>query len=72
MLMTLLLGIPTGILAAIRAHRPSDWSISAFNGLAVAVPGFWLGILAILLFSLVLGWLPPGGRGDFSATLARS
>jgi peptide/nickel transport system permease protein len=65
MLMTLLLGIPTGILAAIRAHRPSDWAISAFNGLAVAVPGFWLGILAILLFSLVLGWLPPGGRGDF-------
>ena len=30
----------------------------------MAVPGFWLGILAILLFSLVLGWLPPGGRGD--------
>jgi ABC-type dipeptide/oligopeptide/nickel transport system permease component len=30
------------------------------------VPGFWLGILAILLFSLVLGWLPPGGRGDLT------
>jgi peptide/nickel transport system permease protein len=30
----------------------------------VAVPSFWLGILAILLFSLALGWLPPGGRGD--------
>jgi peptide/nickel transport system permease protein len=64
MLLTVLLGIPTGILAAVRAHRPSDWVVSAFNGLAVAVPGFWLGILAILLFSLVLGWLPPGGRGD--------
>jgi peptide/nickel transport system permease protein len=64
MLLTILLGIPTGILAAVRAHKPSDWVVSAFNGLAVAVPGFWLGILAILLFSLVLGWLPPGGRGD--------
>jgi peptide/nickel transport system permease protein len=64
MVLTILLGIPTGILAAVRAHRPSDWVVSAFNGLAVAVPGFWLGILAILLFSLVLGWLPPGGRGD--------
>jgi peptide/nickel transport system permease protein len=63
-MVTVLLGIPTGILAAVRAHRTSDWVISAFNGLAVAVPGFWLGILAILLFSLVLGWLPPGGRGD--------
>jgi peptide/nickel transport system permease protein len=64
MLLTVLLGIPTGILAAVGHHRPGDWFISAFNGLAVAVPGFWLGILAILLFSLVLGWLPPGGRGD--------
>jgi peptide/nickel transport system permease protein len=64
MLLTVLLGIPTGILAAVGHHRPGDWLISAFNGLAVAVPGFWLGILAILLFSLVLGWLPPGGRGD--------
>jgi peptide/nickel transport system permease protein len=64
MLLTVLLGIPSGILAAVGHHRPGDWLISAFNGLAVAVPGFWLGILAILLFSLVLGWLPPGGRGD--------
>jgi peptide/nickel transport system permease protein len=66
MVLTILLGIPTGMLAAVRAHRTSDWIISAFNGLAVAVPGFWLGILAILLFGLVLGWLPPGGRGDFT------
>jgi peptide/nickel transport system permease protein len=66
MLLTVLLGIPTGLLAAVRSHRPSDWMISAFNGLAVAVPSFWLGILAIMLFSLVLGWLPPGGRGDFT------
>jgi peptide/nickel transport system permease protein len=64
MLLTVLLGIPTGVLAAVRQRRPSDWVVSAFNGLAVAVPGFWLGILAILLFSLLLGWLPPGGRGD--------
>jgi peptide/nickel transport system permease protein len=66
MALTILLGIPTGMLAAVRAHRTSDWIISAFNGLAVAVPGFWLGILSILLFALVLGWLPPGGRGDFT------
>src|SRR5918911_564955 len=56
----------TGVLAAVRHHRPHDWLISGFNGLAVAVPSFWLGILAILLFSLALGWLPPGGRGDFT------
>jgi len=65
MILSVVLGIPTGIVAAVRSRRMPDWLVSAFNGLAVAVPGFWLGILAILLFSLVLGWLPPGGRGDF-------
>ena len=65
MLLSVLLGIPTGIIAAVQTHRTPDWLVSAFNGLAVAVPGFWLGILSIILFSLILGWLPPGGRGDF-------
>lgn len=65
MVLSVLLGVPTGLLAAVQSRRMPDWLVSAFNGLAVAVPGFWLGILAILLFSLVLGWLPPGGRGDF-------
>jgi peptide/nickel transport system permease protein len=64
MLLTILLSIPTGVIAAVRNRGPLDWLVSSFNGLAVAVPGFWLGILAILLFSLALGWLPPGGRGD--------
>ena len=66
MLVTVVLSVPSGVVAAVRHHRPHDWLISGFNGLAVAVPSFWLGILAILLFSLALGWLPPGGRGDFT------
>src|SRR4051794_20890702 len=45
MALSILVALPTGILAAIRQHRPSDWVISAFNGFAIAVPGFWLGIL---------------------------
>ncbi|HEY3063288.1 MAG TPA: ABC transporter permease [Chloroflexota bacterium] len=65
MLLTIVLSVPTGVIAAVRHHRPIDFLVSGFNGLAVAVPSFWLGILAILLFSLVLGWLPPGGRADF-------
>jgi peptide/nickel transport system permease protein len=65
MVLTVLIGIPTGIVAAVRSRHMPDWIISGFNGLAVAVPSFWLGILAIIFFSLVLGWLPPGGRGDF-------
>ena len=66
MLISVVLALPIGVLGAIRHNRPVDWLMSGFSGLAVAVPSFWLGILAILLFSLGLGWLPPGGRGDLT------
>jgi len=66
MALSILFALPTGILAAVREHRAADWLISTFNGFAAAVPGFWLGILAIMLFALSLGWLPPGGRGDLT------
>jgi peptide/nickel transport system permease protein len=65
-LLTLLFALPLGIIAAVRPGSWVDWFISSMNGVAIAVPGFWLGILGIILFALVLGWLPPGGRGDFS------
>jgi peptide/nickel transport system permease protein len=65
MFLSVVLGLPTGIVAAVQSRRMPDWFVSAFNGFAVAVPGFWLGILSIILFSLILGWLPPGGHGDF-------
>jgi peptide/nickel transport system permease protein len=65
MLLTLLIGLPSGILAATRRGGAVDWIVTSLSGIAHAVPGFWLGILAVILFGLVLGWLPPGGRGDF-------
>ena len=39
-----------------------EWVISTAQSLCLAVPNFWAGILAIIFFSLVLHWLPPGGR----------
>lgn len=66
LILTLIIALPTGIVAAVRSGGAIDWVISSLNGIAIAVPGFWLGILAIILFALVLGWLPPGGRVDFS------
>lgn len=62
MLLVVLIGFPTGVLAAVKQRSPVDWLVSLFNGLAIAIPSFWFGILAILLFALVLGWLPPGGQ----------
>lgn len=64
--LALLIAIPTGIVAAIKRRGPADWLVSSFNAFAIAIPNFWLGILAILVFSLALGWLPPGGRVEMA------
>ncbi len=57
----LLIGIPAGIVAAVK--RGTVWDYAAnFVGLAgLSTPNFWLGIMLILLVSVKLGWLPPSG-----------
>ncbi|MFN8525834.1 MAG: ABC transporter permease [Chloroflexota bacterium] len=65
-LLTVLIGIPLGVIAAVRQRTRTDWGITAFISLSQAIPNFWLGILLIILFAVMLGLMPPGGRGDFS------
>jgi peptide/nickel transport system permease protein len=65
-LLTVIIAIPLGVIAAVKQRTPIDWAISAFCSVTIALPNFWLGILLIILFAVVLGWLPPGNRGDFS------
>ncbi len=55
------IGIPVGILAALRRGRVADYLATAFVLLGLSVPSFWLAVLLILLFALRLGWLPPTG-----------
>jgi peptide/nickel transport system permease protein len=69
MLLSTTLALFLGITAALKQRTPSDWVISGSIGLAISVPNFRLGILLILLFSVMLGWLPPGGRSDFTADI---
>jgi ABC-type dipeptide/oligopeptide/nickel transport system permease component len=57
----LLIGIPLGILAALRRNRLTDYLASAFGLSAVAVPSFFLGLAAIFVFSVKLNVLPSGG-----------
>jgi peptide/nickel transport system permease protein len=64
--LTILIGIPLGVLAAIKQRTKADWGITSAISLGLAIPNFWLGILLIILFAVVLGWMPAGGRGDFS------
>lgn len=55
-------GLAAGALAALRPRGLFDASITTMNSVVLGVPGFWIGILLILTFSLWLGWLPSGGR----------
>jgi len=62
--LSLLIGLPLGMLAALRQDRPTDTVITGLNALGLAIPNFWLGILMILFFSVQLRWLPPSGAGN--------
>lgn len=59
-----LVGVPVGVLAAVK--RGTVWDIGArtFALFGLALPGFWTGIMLILIFAAYLQWLPPGTRGE--------
>jgi peptide/nickel transport system permease protein len=61
MVLTLLLAIPLGILAATRQNSFLDHSTSVFSTLGVSIPSFWLGFLLIILFAVMLRWFPSSG-----------
>ena len=60
------LGIPLGILSAVKQYSLVDYISTVAAMLMASIPGFWLGLMMILLFSLKLGWLPPSGIGSFA------
>jgi len=62
MLLSILTAVPLGILSATHVRGRLEWLISTIQSLWLAIPNFWAGILAIIFFSLILRWLPPGGR----------
>lgn len=61
MVVMVLVGVPVGVLSALRPESRLDLTFSTIAMLGIAVPNFWLAILLILLFALKLGWLPPSG-----------
>ena len=63
MAFSLIVGIPTGILAAVRVGRFWDSAGKLFALLGLSLPSFFVGLLLILLFSVYLGWLPSSGSG---------
>lgn len=65
-IVAILLGTTLGIVSAIRQNRWLDRTIQAAVLFLVSMPGFWTGILLILLFSVVLHWLPAMGSATIS------
>lgn len=61
MVMSAAMGIPLGVLAAVRRNGPADHGASALGLAGISIPDFWLGVMLILLMALVLGWLPSSG-----------
>ncbi|MFT4191317.1 MAG: ABC transporter permease [Comamonas sp.] len=60
----LALGIALGVLTALAPGKWFDQTVSALVLFAYAMPTFWLGLMAMVLFAGKLGWLPSGGMGD--------
>jgi len=66
LLVSLLIGLPLGVVAALRANTWIDRGISVFSLLGQSTPSFWLGIVMILVFSRGLQVLPSSGSGTWS------
>ncbi len=60
-LIAFLIGIPAGIVAAVKKGTAWDYGANVFALWGISTPNFWLGIMLIFLFSIELGWLPASG-----------
>lgn len=66
LIVALILGIPIGIITAVRQNSPIDYIGRVVSLAGLSMPAFYLGLLLMFLFSARLGWLPAIGAGDFS------
>jgi peptide/nickel transport system permease protein len=68
----LAIALPAGVLASVHQGRWIDHVCRVIALAGVSIPVFWQGLLMILLFAVVLRWLPPGGYEPLSAGIGRS
>ena len=65
MLISIIVGVPMGIISAIRRNSPTDVGTMIFANIGVSMPVYWLGLMLAYAFYLLKGtpfWLPPSGR----------
>jgi len=61
LVLSILIGIPAGIISATRRYSLSDYVVTFFSFIGVSIPAFWFAILLILMFTVHLDWLPASG-----------
>jgi peptide/nickel transport system permease protein len=64
-LIGMVIGIGSGVLAAVRRGKPADYTSTTFALVGLSIPHFWLGIMMIIVFAVNLQWLPAGGYVSF-------
>jgi peptide/nickel transport system permease protein len=69
LLLATAVGIPLGVIAALRHRRAADYAVIGVLTVGQATPSFWLGILMILWFGVELGWLPIAGDEGFESLI---
>jgi len=64
LLFAIIVGLPLGVMAAVRRGTPVDYGLIGVSVTGASMPIFWWGLMAILVFSVSLGWTPVSGRID--------
>jgi ABC-type dipeptide/oligopeptide/nickel transport system permease component len=64
-LISIVLALPAGIVAAVRRYSFYDYSMMVGSTLGLALPNFWIALMLIVIFALLLRWLPPFGLQDW-------
>lgn len=67
--MSVVVGIPLGLYAGLRPGSPISKTIMAGSIVGFSLPTFWVGIMLIMVFAVMLGWLPSTGRGPTATVL---
>jgi len=60
-----LFGIPAGIISAVRPYTWIDYVVTSTAIFGISMPVFWLGLMLVVVFSVILQWLPAGGTGTW-------
>jgi peptide/nickel transport system permease protein/oligopeptide transport system permease protein len=67
-----LFGIPAGIISAVRPYSWIDYLVTLFALFGISMPVFWLGLMLVVLFAVILQWLPAGGTGSWQHVILPS